>query len=435
MAIILLTLIVVAAFLGMATLLKGDTGLITVKFGEQINYEMTFIDFAFAAVIFFIVAYYIFRIIGGIIRTPKKMKKWKEESEIKKSGRKTQQGYADLIKGDFASAEKKLVMAADKCSTPLLNYLAAAHAAHQQGHTEKREQYFKLAYESDPSSNIAIEINKAEMYYESGDIAGARNILEKIQHLAPKNEQIQRMLLETNRDTHSWDGVIGQLPKLKKIENITEEEISQYSFEACASILEKADDTDELNAAWKKLSRKQKAEADYKHIYANRLIDLGKPFACEQFIKKAVNKSWDSELVYLYGIVDNDNKRQLKTAKSWLKNHGDDANLLLTLGRISLRLDDKEAAKEYFEKALEVGANEEADRELARMMEAEGDIQKALEYYRSCMNKISPYADEEKPLDNSNAGDSEAEAENLEENKDIIIVDSEDDAKQEAKTV
>lgn len=403
-------------------MLGANTGSVLFEIADK-GYRLDFIEFIILLVVGFAIVYLAVRLITGIFKIPSKACQWKDNRSAKKVGKITQQGYADLIKGDYASAESKLIMHMDKSSTPLLNCLAAAHAAHEQGSAEKRDTYFSLAYQADPSAKTAIDISRAEMQYDAGDIKGASETIRNGLAIAPKNEALLRLSLDVNRDLENWDAVIYQLPKLKKYTSATEQELEFYSFEAATALLDNVKDVEGLDVAWGKLSRAQKAEADYKRVYATRLADLRKPYLCEKFIVKSLKKSWDSELVYLFGLLDNDAPRQYKKALSWLSSNKDDANLLLTLGRLALRTEDKDAAKKYFEQAIEAGANEEADRELAKLMEEAGDLQKALAYYRSGMDKLS-YMEglSSKEVDSA-----------LEDSDDIIIVDEKPVEKAETK--
>lgn len=405
-------------------MLGANTGSVLFEIAGN-GYRLDFIEFILIMVVGFGLIYFAIRLLVGIFKIPSKACEWKDNRSAKKVGKITQQGYADLIKGDYASAESKLIMNVDKSATPLLNCLAAAHAAHEQGSIEKRDTYFSLAYQADASAKTAIDISRAEMQYDSGDIKGASETIRNGLAIAPKNEALLRLSLDVNRELENWDAVNYQLPKLKKYTSATEEELAYYAYEAATALLDNVNDEDGLDIAWGKLTRAQKADPDYKRIYATRLADLGKPYLCEKFIVKSLNKLWDSELVYLFGLLDNDAARQYKKALSWTGSHKDDANLFLTLGRLALRLEDKDAAKKYYEQAIEAGANEEADRELAKLMEEEGDLQKALAYYRSGMNKLS-HTD----------GLSNKDAETvLEDSDDIIIVDEKAEAAKEAEAV
>ena len=76
--------------------------------------------------------------------------------------------------------------------------------------------------------------------------------------------------------------------------------------------------------------------------------------------------------------------------RTGLANHPQDPNLLLTLGRLAFRSEAWDKAKNYYQQAITAGASQEANRELGQLLENLGESDKALEYYRSGLEKVLP---------------------------------------------
>ena len=55
--------------------------------------------------------------------------------------KKTTKGLIAYAEGNWPQAEKILAKAADKHEVPLINYITAAKAAHEQGNEERRDDY------------------------------------------------------------------------------------------------------------------------------------------------------------------------------------------------------------------------------------------------------------------------------------------------------
>ena len=262
----------------------------------------------------------IVQIIELDILVPKKrVGKWKQRKDEVGAGKSMQKGYIDLIEGKWDSAEKQLLAKVDKSPAPVLNYLAAAHAAQQNGEPGRRDEYLKKAYDNDPSSKVAVDLTQARMQFEAGDLDEAKNTLTRLLFHVPKNEQVQRMLLAVNREREDYDGMLKQLPKLKKLQNFTAEEAFATECEACTNLLESAreEGIEQVDKFWHSLTRKQRQTPELVDQYAYELLEAGEDEKCEAILRKTLRKNWNSDLVYTYGLVQLDAPRQLRLAEDW----------------------------------------------------------------------------------------------------------------------
>jgi HemY protein len=90
----------------------------------------------------------------------------------------------------------------------------------------------------------------------------------------------------------------------------------------------------------------------------------------------------------LYGrIRGSDVSRQLATAEVWLRSLPDNAALLLTLGRLSLRNKAWEKAKHYFESCLRHADNAEANMELGRLLIAQNELERGKKLLEKGLSK------------------------------------------------
>jgi len=61
---------------------------------------------------------------------------------------------------------------------------------------------------------------------------------------------------------------------------------------------------------------------------------------------------------------------QLATAEGWLAQHGDDAYLLLTLGRLAKRCQQDAKARNYLERSIQIMPTPDAYQELGELLES-----------------------------------------------------------------
>ena len=399
MKLIILLLIAFGAAVGMAAIAKDASGYIRIHL-DPYTIEANIWVFLLGIIALFIFMYLLFRLLGWIFGTKKRVGQWKKRKDEVGAGKSMQKGYIDLIEGKWDLAEKRLLAKVDKSPAPVLNYLAAAHAAQQNGEPVRRDEYLKKAFDNDPSSKVAVDLTQARMQFEAGDLDEAKNTLTRLLFHVPKNEQVQRMLLAVNREREDYAGVLQQLPKLKKLSNFTAEEAFATECEACTSLLENAreEGIEQVDKFWHSLTRKQRQTPELVDQYAYELLEAGEEEKCELLLRKTIRKNWNSDLAYTYGLVQLDAPRQLRLAEDWLNNHPQDPNLLLTLGRLAFRAEDTEKAKNYYQQAITAGASQEANRELGRLLEKLGENDKALEYYRSGLEKVLP-APKSSPID------------------------------------
>ena len=77
---------------------------------------------------------------------------------------------------------------------------------------------------------------------------------------------------------------------------------------------------------------------------------------------------WSDELINLFGRVKGPKpEEQLLVAEQWLKDRPNNAELLLALGRLSLRNELWGKAREYFEASLKMRRSRETMAELSRL--------------------------------------------------------------------
>jgi len=110
--------------------------------------------------------------------------------------------------------------------------------------------------------------------------------------------------------------------------------------------------------------------------YARHLSELGDDAQAETLLRKVLKNHWSDDLINLYGrIKGTEPDEQLLAAERWLQDRPNNAELLLALGRLSLRNELWGKAKEYFETSLRLKRSRETMAELGRLNAYFGDEQ------------------------------------------------------------
>ena len=103
-------------------------------------------------------------------------------------------------------------------------------------------------------------------------------------------------------------------------------------------------------------------------VYAEMLARAGDEAQAETLLRKVLRNHWSDELIHLYGrICGSKPDEQLLAAERWLQDRPNNPELLLALGRLSLRNELWGKAREYFETSLQLRRSQETLAELSRL--------------------------------------------------------------------
>ncbi|HEY5810227.1 MAG TPA: hypothetical protein VIT67_19800, partial [Povalibacter sp.] len=140
----------------------------------------------------------------------------------------------------------------------------------------------------------------------------------------------------------------------------------------------KASNTEALRAAWKDMPRSLAQRAEVIIAYARAAIACDEDDAAEAELRKFLNKQWDETAVLVYGELDSGEPlAALERAEQWLPDHREDAALLLTCARLSIRAELYGKARSYLETSLAIRPRLEAWQLLASLYEQLGERERA----------------------------------------------------------
>ena len=134
----------------------------------------------------------------------------------------------------------------------------------------------------------------------------------------------------------------------------------------------------------------EKKEAFLIGAYVSERLRFGDTGDCETVLRRALKRRWDPELVRLFGRVEGRNlKRQLSFATGCLGRHPEDPHLLLTLGRLCKKNQLWGKARSYLEQSLQILPDPVTCRELATLLEQQGEHDAANARFRQGLNLLT----------------------------------------------
>lgn len=226
---------------------------------------------------------------------------WFSVRKQKRSRRYTNEGIVKLLEGDWKGAEKKVTRWANHHDMPLLCYLVASQAAHEQGNKDERDKYIELASQQE-NSQLAVELTKAKQQISERNFEAAFDTLSTLKGTYPSNTAVLGLLKTTYVELKLWQPLIELAPKLVKSKLITAEEQVALEQKAQCGLLHdvaKQQGSEGLISHWNKLSRKQKQSTHLVSCFVKQLIARKADSEAFTVIKENIAKSESNELYTL----------------------------------------------------------------------------------------------------------------------------------------
>ncbi|MBC6904166.1 hypothetical protein DWB84_01600 [Saccharophagus sp. K07] len=390
--VILVSVLAIVAGAGLWHLLQYDTGyVLVVVAGKTIEMRLVF---ALLCVLLFLwllgVLWRFVRGTGSFMRLG-----WGAAARRRalKAELRTQRGLLSFIEGDWQSAEENLLKAARKQDKPLVQYLAAAHSAHQLGQFDKAQELLNKAQAVSPSHSHLISLSRAQMLLDKGQYESSLATLHRVKTALPSHPLVLNLLKKVYVAMGDWPAAELLLPQLRAHKVLPENEIQKLEQQTYAGLLNqtgkklreenKSAVLEELEEIWKRIPKINRKQPELVLIYARYLVLAGAHDAAEALIRQALKEQWFPALVELYGLASpTDRQSQLHYAQRWEQEHADDHELHLALGRISLRNELWGQARDHFLTSLRLHPTPAAYAELGRLLAHLGEPQQSSDYYQ-----------------------------------------------------
>lgn len=319
----------------------------------------------------------------GLIRRVKKsplsMVQWLRHSGRSRAKQRSEKGMLAFLEGNWGEAKQLLGKSARKADNPIVNYLAAAHAANEQGDAKEAEIFLKRAYENNKESEFAVGIAQAQIQLQENRLEQGLATLIRLRKQKPHHPYILKLLKTAYLKLEDWHQLVQLLPELKrqhpeqkaslrKLERTAWQHLFAQKTEELSRSQNPHKSADILAELWQKAPESLRFNPEFIATYSQQLLQLGCHYEAEVLLRKTLSKDWHENLVELYGLTKGDKpSEQLITAENWLKQRPNDAMLLLTLGRLSLRNELWGKAWEYFLASHKLKHNRQCIAELCRL--------------------------------------------------------------------
>ncbi|MCK8083836.1 heme biosynthesis HemY N-terminal domain-containing protein [Vibrio sp. 1CM24A] len=318
---------------------------------------------------------------------------WFSVRKLKRSRRYTNEGIIKLLEGDWKGAEKKVTRWANHHDMPLLCYLVASQAAHEQGNTSERDKYIELASQQDDSL-LAVELTKAKQQISESNFEAAFDTLSTLKGTYPNNTAVLGLLKATYLQLKLWQPLLELTPKLVKNKLLTADEQRELEQKAQCGLLHdvaQQQGSEGLISHWNKLSRKQKQSSHLVSCFVKQLIARKADSEAFTVIKENIAKSGSNELYMLLPELNlADHHPVVVMLERAISKDSSNAEAHSALAQFYLREQKWAEAQNHFEKALALRSNVSDYGYLSDALEKQNLTKAAHEVSRKALALVQP---------------------------------------------
>jgi HemY protein len=360
----------------LAQLLLADPGYVAIRFAGFLI-EMSAITFVIALV----ALYFLIRIALKGVRARRLWRAAQLQRRQERARRSLAQGLLQMAEGEWDASEETLIRSAHEAEIPAAHYLVAARAADLQGASERRDEYINRALDAAGAERAPALVMQAEMHLKHKHYQAALAALQQLEAHGQSNARAVLLLARIYRQTGDWQSLQELEPRLRSTRGITaafaDETVAQIYLDRLQAA-GAAKDMNALNAAWKDLPKALMQRPDIVVAYARGAMACQEHTAAEAELRRLLNRQWDEAAILAYGELDAEEPLViLERAEQWLPDHREDAALLFTCARLSIRGELYGKARSYLQTSIAIRPRVEAWHLLAVLLEQLGEREQA----------------------------------------------------------
>jgi len=370
--IIILILLIVGAF-WLGNYAFEHSADVVIQWGDWGSVSLTSTSFLIGVIISFLSVYFLIALFRFFFGLRNRINNHKNKKLSVQANQELTKGLVYFTEGHWEQSEKTLMGHVAYSEMPLLNYLAAARAAHMQEAYSRRDTYLKKASEQGKEAQTAVSVSQAEMQFTSGQLEQARATLIHLLEVIPKHPYAIKLLAKIYFQQEDWGNLFSLLPELNKQSLIKEHDRNKYEATALSGIfmtLAHKKDRHKMQTLWKKLPADIRLKPEAILLYCKALSLAGDSKSSDKLLISSLGNKWDEQLIKRYGLIEHSNLGvAIKRAEKWLEKHETSPQLLLALARLNKKYQLWGKTKAYYNASLNLSPASSVYLEFAELLE------------------------------------------------------------------
>ncbi|HSD38101.1 MAG TPA: heme biosynthesis HemY N-terminal domain-containing protein [Rhodocyclaceae bacterium] len=333
----------------------------------------------------FFLLYAVSRVVSETLRLPIEVQAWRAQRKRDNAIRMLNEAERFFMEGRFGQALKHAEMAVEVGAPQGLGALLAARSAQALREHDRRDRWLEVARSHDKDIRMARLMLEAEFAVADRRFDDAAIRLDELRLAGHRHIAVQRLALQTEQARGRWDEVARIARQLRKVRALSTEQAAPLVRRALIEQMREAEgELEPLQRVWNGITVEERRDVGLLLRAVPYLVASGDLVLGVTAIEEALEREWEPELAVLYGRCHTLNlHRQLVTAEGWLRQHPEDAGLLLTLARLCLRAQLWGKAQSYLEASLSLAPSRTAHLELAKLADSLGREEDAQRHYRA----------------------------------------------------
>ena len=292
-------------------------------------------------------------------------------------------GIVALTEGRHAEAGRALERAAQHAPLRVPALLAAAEAAHRRGETPRALETLDEAAQHSPQAARTLRARILRRERRCDEALALLAADAEAGRLPPAGWHEYALSALAAGPVQRARGA---LEPLRKSNALGARGYARLEARVLAAALAAAPETERRHALWNGMSRQQRASPAVVAAFARRAAQTGSTLAAMDEIEGALKREWAPALVAAYGeLGGEDVPARLRTAESWLPAHPNDAGLLVALGRLCLRAQQPQRARDYLRRAVALQPGADGWEALGEVQATLGEHHDAMRSYANAL--------------------------------------------------
>ena len=369
---------------GLSLVAEHSTGTVLVSF-SQYRIQLSLNLVLCMLVLGFMLGYLLVRLVMRTMRVPKAIGRYRDKRRRTIAERKLHESLRAFMEGRYAQALKLAEDSYRRSDRAGIETLVAARAAHQLQDQESYREWIGRASQIEWLRTARL-MTEAELALDGRRFDEASNRLVVLRERGERHIAAQRLALKAAEGAGKWDETARLARQLRKHKGLTEDAAAAIVREShLENLRQRAGNGEALAEYWSSISAREATD----HVLLERAVPLliaaGQGSIARRAVEDMLSEHWEPALARGYAdcCVDADDLSPgLAMAEGWLVEHPNDAGLLLTLGRLCMRMKLWGKAQSYLEASMSVAADSDTSLALARLAEQLDKPAEAQRYYR-----------------------------------------------------